>query len=246
MLHEFLSENAEDMPRWLSERAKGAGFVREEFFSSRIVYYPGNGTDGQPVRLFGSTGFAHCFICPDYGISRQELETELAHPRHGFKGYHSFDRIDLQERDLAAKSSACHIGRNDAPSFPQRPGITPYAFLEVLERDAGLDDAHGPERLAVLFLGADGHTTYEALFCRSSSYAPPYVVVLQDHGFGGNYSDFGRGGVMERTAIRSSVFPRYMFVAENTGPWLDYCRIPGLDGEAGGMHDSMRYLYERV
>lgn len=247
MLYDYLKRNAEDMPRWLSDHARGMGFAREEFFSSRLVFYPGNGTDGQPVKVFGSTGFAHCFIYADYGLTKQEIMDDLKHPRHGFKGYHTFDRIELHEHDLAAQSPVYHIGPNDLSHNYRdikRPDIAPFGFLEILERNAELDDTNGPIRLAIIFVHADAHAAFDALFCQNSSYGPPCVIVLQDHGFGGDYSKFGSGGIMEKIACRCSVFPPYLFIADNTDPWANYHRIPDLNGEAGGMHGGMRYLYE--
>ena len=70
--------------------------------------------------------------------------------------------------------------------------------LEILQRESGLNDAHGPSRLAILFLGADAIATYDALFCQGDGTRSPYVVVLQDHGFGGNYDSFGEGGTLEQ------------------------------------------------
>lgn len=51
----------------------------------------------------------------------------------------------------------------------QNPGSKPYGFLEVLERDAELGPEHGAARLAIIFLGADGHATYDALFCQGKN-----------------------------------------------------------------------------
>jgi hypothetical protein len=78
--------------------------------------------------------------------------------------------------------------------------------LEVLERDRALDDSHGAHRLAILFLGVNGIAAYKALFCQENG-TPPFAIVLQDHGTGGNYDRFGHGGSLERIAKTYDVIP---------------------------------------
>lgn len=48
-LYEYLRQQREDLPRWLARHRPGDRFVRQQFFSSRMVYYPGSGIDGHPV-----------------------------------------------------------------------------------------------------------------------------------------------------------------------------------------------------
>ena len=111
-----------------------------------------------------------------------------------------------------------------------------------MERFPNLDDTHGAQRIALLFLGADGHATYDALFCQSDSHAP-FAILLQDHGFGGNFSDFGQGGLMCNIAMRTNCLPELLLVAENTHAWEGYTPIRDLDPTYGGMHQSSRRLF---
>jgi hypothetical protein len=243
--YEYLQNESEPIPRWLEEFNKGDAFSRDDFFASRIVYYPGSGFDGQPVKLFGSTHSAHCFVFADYGITRAELEAELE--GNGFHRYHTLARLQLAENDLVPQGWRPHI----PPNSDARQGLAinnpPFGFLEVLERDDDYDDNHGPRRLAILFLGADGIAGYDALFCQGDDKQLPYAVIVQDHGFGGNYDRFGREGLMERIAISCNVIPEMLLVAtRNTKPWEGFERIPELTADPGGMHQMPRYLYRRV
>lgn len=219
----------------------------DAFWQSRTVYYPGFGSDGHPVKFFNSNHLAKCFVYADYLVDEEEVCADLDNPAIAysghFRGYHSVERIRLSAADLAPVGWRPHAP--SPRSHWARPRIRPYALLERLKRDAGLDDSHGALSLSILFLGADGHASYDALFCQDGRQRAPYAVVLQDHGFGGNYDRFGRGGLMERIAITTGVFPKYLLVAENTRPWDGYVRVPGMEGSRGGLHSELRHLYQR-
>ena len=98
--YEYLKQISESVPSWLEQFNKGDDFNREDFFASRIVYYPGPGTDGQPVKLFGSTHSCHCFIYVDFGLKQSDIENELEHVDYGFRGYHALTRVQISEHDL--------------------------------------------------------------------------------------------------------------------------------------------------
>ena len=244
-LYEYLRELREEIPPWLHQFRAGDGFPSQDFFGSRVVYYPGSGTDGHPVKVFGATHSAHSFVYADYHVTQDNLENELGHPNHGFRGYHTLARLQLLESNLVPRGWTAHV---DGPTDRYRFGTrapAPFGFLEVLERDGEFDDNHGARRLAILFLGADGIAAYDALFCQEHSDSTPFAVVLQDHGFGGNYDRFGRDGLLERIVRRCNVAPHWLLVAENTVPWHGFGQVPDVDGDRGGMHNMLRFLHER-
>lgn len=243
---EYLRRTPEAMPRWLEDFEAGNVFPREQFFASRIVYYPGSGTDGQPVELFGSTHSAHSFLYVDYGVPQAAIEADLDHAARRFRGYHTLARIQLAERDLNHNQWVQHADFGESAGNRNRYGGTPpFGFLEVLERDHGLDDDHGARRFAVIFLGADGIAAYDALFCQKQFAVKPFALVIQDHGFGGNYDKYGQGGLLWRIANQCDALPQFLWVAENSRAWNGYIRIPGVDGVRGGLHATPRFLYER-
>ncbi len=201
--------------------------------------------DGHPVKVLGSTHAAHCFVYADYSVSKETLQAELAHLRYRFRGYTTLARIPLAERDIAPHSWVKHVQPSEVkPSAYSFADVPPFGFLEILDRDHGLDEAHGARRLAVLFLGADGFAAYDALFCQTNGNSP-FAVEVVDHGFGGNYDRFGQGGLLEKLARRCGVFPAWLIVAENTEPWEGYDRVSGVDGDRGGMHNDLRFLWRR-
>lgn len=119
-----------------------------------------------------------------------------------------------------------------------------YALFVLLQRDEELGEQHGAERLAVIFLGADGVATYDALFCQRDSGPPLFILVLQDHGFGGNYTRFGKGGLLHQIATRTSTFPDHIMVAKDTEVWDGHEPLP-MAASVGGMHRIPRTLWKR-
>lgn len=250
-LHRYLRRHKEPCPEWLNNFKKGGKFNREQFFSSRVVYYPGSGSDGHPVKLFGSTQSAHCFVYVDYLFEetrvQAHLDGEVPRSDRGcrpFRGYHSLARLPLSEADLAPTGWIQHVHHLERTRFSSN--FKPYAFLEILELDEDFDTAHGAHRLAILFLGADGIASYDAFFCQRNEINPPFAALIQEHGFGGNYDKFGRGGLLERIALECKVFPKFLLVAEGSTPWVGYEKMPQLSGSVGGVAYKTRFLHERV
>jgi hypothetical protein len=244
-MYEYLKTHREPLPEWLGEYRKSSPFPRDQFFASRICFYPGAGNDGHAVKVFGSTDCTHCFVYVDLDISQPKLQARLANPLAGFRGYHTYARIQLVEEDLVTTGWVPHVYADEVPGNYRR--TDPYGFLEILERDPDLDDKHGPSRLALLFLGAEADATFDALFCQDAKIRPPYAILLQNHGFGGNRDQrgFGEGSLLERLAIRCGVYPQFLLVAENTDAWTGYEAVPNAAGEPGGLHGQRRRLYQR-
>lgn len=244
-LQTYLLQFREACPDWLARFQPGDAFNREAFFQSRVAYYPGHGTDGHAIKVFGSAHSAHCFVYVDYYVEKARIEEVISNPRakERLRGYHSLARLHLSPADLAPKGWRPHVEAPNASSFGRN--MKPFAFLDVLERDDGFDEAYGPKRIAVLFLGADGIATYDALFCQQNGVPPPFAVLLHDHGFGGNYDKFGQNGLLERIATECQVLPRFLLVATNTQPWRGYVPVPEVEGDPGGMYMKMRFLHER-
>lgn len=246
----YLENIQEPTPVWLKNFSQHSRVVWEDFFSSRLVYYPGSGFDGEAVRLFASTKSAHCFLYADYMIQKQSLLQKLEQEGGAFTGYQTIARVHLTDQEIAARYWVQHA--YDKPTtkpikymFAQEMQSAPFAFLEVLERKPEFNESFGAERIAILFVGGDGVATYDALFCQQDS-KPLFALVLQDHGFGGNYTLFGKGGIMHDIAKQCQKHPQYLWVdPSSTKPWDGYQQIENLSFSTGGMHNNKRYLFER-
>lgn len=239
----YLAEHRTTMPEWLVGWRPDSPFNIEDFFSSRLLYYPGSGFDGQPISSFNRAKAASCFVYVDYGCSKHRLRAELANPASGFRGYRTLGQIDLQQNNLAPAGWTPHVTPTRAPRSTGY--VAPFAFLQVLEREAEYGVEHGQDRLAVLFLAADGIAAFDALFCQTGHpRSAPYCIVLQDHAFGGNYDSFGAGGLLERLAVQKDRRPDMLMVAANTQPWSGYSDAPNSTSH-GGMHKMRRSMYFR-
>lgn len=244
---EYLKKNyAEETPAWLKSYIKGEPSPLAEFLKSRIVYYPGSGMDWDPIAVFGGSCSVHCFIYVDYLLPAEEVIGRLQ-GEDGLEGYHILDSVRITEGELMraapwrrhfltaeerrdAAEGTRRFRRDDAPA--------PYARLVILERDSGRSE--GAQRLAVLFLGADGHATFEAIFANGN--APDlFGFLLQEHGWGCNYNWWGRDGLCDKIMQRSNVFPKVVFTVHEDGIFDGYRKVDGLtqSGRRG------RDLYKR-
>ena len=245
-IREYLRASTEQMPRWLFEYGPGSRFPTRDFFRSRVVYYPGSGFDGQPVKLFGSSHSAHSFVYVDFGLTRELVEVELANPSTGLAGYRPSGSWPVAGRDLFSGWTDPHFDRDRARDTRiLKASDEKCGFLQVLDRLPDLGDEHVPTRLAILFLFVDGITAYDAIFCQVHDRQPPFAVLLQDHGFGGNYDRFGHDGLLHQIVERSGVTPEYLLVASGTDCWGGYERCANVLPDSGGLNGKGRWLWRR-
>ena len=245
----MLRENPELLPDWL--RQPSPGFDRESFFAGRTVYYPGFGNDGHPVSVCARAHAAHAFVYVDYGVSKETISERIrgiGDP--GFIGYSVEHEEEVSELDLRPGGWTQHLEQRELAGVSYSfANATPYGLFIVLKLNEERDESHGPKRLALLFVGGDGHATYDALYCQADGTPPPYLVVVEAYGFGANFSPFAVGGLLERVARRCDVLPKFLLVGphgsgETYCPWTGY-RGSGATPEHGGMHSRPRKLFRR-
>jgi ADP-ribose pyrophosphatase YjhB (NUDIX family) len=223
---EYLQAMAQPVPPWLAKYRSGHAFDLKQFFGHRVVYYPGSRLDGYPVEVFGSTHCAHTFVYVDYGLTQSDIEAALNDETQGFKGYICLDRIQLSQADLSPKQWVPLIQMREVNYQHVNPQLRnqPFGFVQILERRPGLGDEHGPVRLAILFLGADGFAAYDAIYSQREA-APPFALVLEDRSHSKNYSTFGSGGLLERIATTRQKLPSYFLVSKDTAAWEGSRRV---------------------
>ena len=243
----FLQQNPEPLPEWL--RQPSPKFDRTNFFGSRTVYYPGSGHDGQPVSLCARAHAAHAFIYVDYGISNSAVRDMVRGVEDPvFPGYKVEYEEEVEELALRPGGWEPHVDPSELAGANERASVKPFRLYVAFGRDEDRDDEHGPERFAVLFVGGDGIAMYDAIYCQPDRTPPPFLVVVQDHGFGNNYDRFSADGLLERIACKTGVYPKYLLVGEGGGggePWAGYRESGAGRERGGGDHTFLRRLFVR-
>ena len=240
---EVLSESQEHFPNWLQYTP--TPFYRENFFSSRNLYYPSYVDDSQPIKLCAQAHAAHTFVYADYGVDRETIGDRLHHPQHRFLRYTIKHEEELTKSNIVPQGWEPHVGRSELPNDP-------YWFVDsnclgILyrwSRKPRFCVSPRPVRIAGLFIGGDGFATFDELYCQEYEVAAPYLILIQDHGFGGNIpgQQFSRGGLLETLAHKCDKRPTWLLVGEPSTPWDGYVNT-GADHELGGMQAFPRRLY---
>lgn len=235
---EYLKDVKEPLPHWLAVHRPGQHIDFNEAFQSRILYYPGAGTDGTPMKLFNQAEYCHLHIYVDYGVKHNQILNETC-KKGAIPGYSLLDYQELSPADLVPNGWTPHLNANQNPPFPSfAENGDVFGLIAIFQRG---EEGIGCDRFALIYLGGDGIATYDALFLNTLHRAPD-VLVLQDHGFGGNYDCFGKGGLLDELGhvIPS---PKYMLIGDNTLPWEDYDRLGDVLPSYSGIY--LRYLHAR-
>ena len=218
----------EPVPNWLREGEMSL----TGFFESRTVCYPGSGSDGSPMKLFNRGHASHCFVWVDQSYDFDEMITT---GEMDLKGYdiHQARQVDLTVRT----------------DYESPVGNTSCSHMVVYDRRSEFGDEHGATRLALLFVRAEAHSAYEQIYGQKFRNNPPFAVVIQDHGFGCNFTnhDFGGPDSPIFDTARNNGLPLFVLFAERaegTGPelWPGYARVDSVRATFGGMHRNRRWL----
>ena len=255
-ISDYLRQFAEPVPKWLVVE----NFTLRNFFESRTVIYPGAGNDGHAVATFNASRTAHCFVYVDYNYNHNgrfvaELTASERHPedrenklmpdwcRRWFRGYRlrNIHTIDPDELADVCSSSPLWID----PLYKKL--VAPLSLLVIYERLPDFGEDHGAACIAVMFIRAEANTLYETLYSRLFPDNPPFAVLLQDHGFGGNTRNLrfsSPHGQMATIANRHG-YPRFLLTEKNGEIWPGYARVQ-CPPEIGGMYRNRRSLFEYV
>ena len=240
---ENLSEDREPFPRWLREFSPK--FNLKKFFSSRTVFYPGSGTDGQPIRLCSTAHAAHTFVYADY-MDYRVSANKIARKVNKIRGY------DIERLENLDEALVCPNGWNPSQCLSGLHNFeltTPYYLYVVLCRKRNFGKRHGPKKLAILFIGKDGFETFDILYCQEGRLIP-YMIVVQDHSFAGNFNCFGNRGLLYEYAMQHNAQPQLLLVGKPSEVWEGYIRMrthPEITRlEDGTQHAGIRRrLYRR-
>ena len=233
------------MPQWLSDYKQGDPITFADIMSGRVGFYPGSGRDGNLVTVANQAHCVHSFLHVDYMVTREEMLNSLE--THGFRGYHSIGHIDWTMKDITPNGPyPFHLS-----DYNYRLRMNPltyahvdksYCFTEILERDENMDEEWGAKRFACTLLYADAIQAFFQIFVKQYKKAP-WIVLLQDHGLGGNYDSFGKGGLLDAIIKKEKVRPKFVLCAvHGTDIWDGYEKVEA-GVTFGGMHYSRRTLF---
>jgi hypothetical protein len=92
----------------------------------------------------------------------------------------------------------------------------------------------------LLYLGFEAVEAYDRLFCQRRSPKPPYGILVQNHGMGGDWNQMANPDSYVAQLADEFGRPRWLIGEDGRENWRDY--EPVSDITYGGMHSTARRL----
>ena len=194
---DILARDQTSQPDWIREKPSITEGIRSQFLQSRVVFYPGGGDDGHPVKLFGSSRAAFCFVYADTD------ERGYGRDPTGYRPVIQ-EKVTWPELDRQFNFN----GKN-----PQQAQWT------IFQREQHLGDDHGHEFIALLYVHGEAFTVYWDLWAQNGK--APYAILIVDHGMGGNFTGRRFGGdqsPMYEWANANKAWPDWL---PGLGTWIN-------------------------
>jgi len=205
-------------------------YLRTHPSSRGVLYYPGCGSDYGPLRLFVENGAIKTAIYTDYTIESPPLG-KLFEKENGWK-HTLVEKLTCE--NLQAESWVDFWPNNSS----SRRFASPHRARAFQTKFQSPNDAS----IQFIFCKTEGVQT---LPCLIRAGLTPTIIVLQDHGFGCNWTSFGGNNQMYHLAQHMDALPELLFVARNTIPWTGYARVSEYVFYEGQMHHHKRALYRK-
>jgi len=225
---------SEAAPDWLGPKVSFADpTLSKKLRDARVVFYPGAGNDLHALEIFGSSGAAHCFINVDYDAVDRNIFRNI--PGYSIVSTESIDFATLSRAlDLAVVHPYEHLWQK----FKSWPDIKEgQSNLILLKRES----AKRVEYFFILQAFVEAVWFYNEFWAKHGRGA--YAILLQDHGFGLNWTQFGGPESHLYEMAQRGTLPDYLVVAENTEVWPGYERDRSIGPGGSAMH--MRALFRR-
>jgi hypothetical protein len=222
------NDDGDAIPGWLRDATPERRLPLRQILEG-CIYYPACRIDGvvfSRIRNGDAAGLS--FVHADYSISREELDEALERPvprgGQGLLGYRIAFRRPVRRGELQGprykppailteeeQRRAVEYYRFAGLEGPEDVDRKAYCEWVVFDRLRGYDAGHGPRRLSLLYMRADGAAAYHALFV-ARRIAPRTLVVKQPgHGFGGNYTNFfAEDGPLRRVVAMGQRQPKFL------------------------------------
>ncbi len=204
------------VPQWLSDldvsTMESTELPLRELLKGSL-YYPACRFDGRPIQFLG--GFIHSFVYVDYSVEKDDVLFEFRY--NGLRGY---ELVGVKELALSAISPGNwgprppiqYAHEMDRYNSQKRWRKKPFALWLILSREPYYDDDHGPSRLSVFYICADGIASYQNLYCRRHLAPEVLTIISPGSGLGGNWTEFrSQSGYFAWTVLNECrKLPRYM------------------------------------
>jgi hypothetical protein len=234
--HQILINENQETPAWLLNYRAGRRFPRKKFFQERVVFYPGAGSDFHPLEIFGGAGAAHCFVMADYWFTLQQVADVLSNAHVDGFGLDSLVRLSLEEvfkPNWTRHFDQDLIEEDERLRFFKMINSEGFAFFALFN--------NGSRRLALLYLGYEAVEAYDRLFCQGRSPKPPYGILVQNHGMGGDWNQMANPDSYVAQLADEFGRPRWLIGEDGRKNWRDYA--PVSDITYGGINSTARRLF---
>ena len=181
--------------------------------------------DFKDIKYFLENTSIDTIYCADY-LERIDAKDILQHLGEGWK---LITEANQTPSHFNQKSWTDFWSKNQEAlkfSTPERA----YAFQLTAQHREG-------KVCQIVYLGTEAIQTYHILI--NSCQIKPDLIILQDHGFGGNwggqtfgYSEDQKAKLYGISKVSASL-PDYLLVGENTVPWPEYNPITDFEGSHG-------------
>lgn len=211
---------------------KSIRLLKESQLTQATLYYPGSGFDFGPLCLFANLPGLENVVYVDSGMG-DALEALQAAMQKSIPEFEVVEATVLSPSFFNAPDWELFFH----PEARCEPSVSKKAFgVKFKLRKA-------EKTINFYFLGTEGVASSRVLMKAGFNIQ---VMVLQDHGFGGNWTRFQGESALYQTFKKQRALPQMLFVAENTTPWPGYTstQMPLLI-RRGQMHTHQRSIYLR-
>ncbi len=231
----YLSYEKEKMPEWLEKFNNNKPLKLKDvlYGDNRIVFYPGSGIDGEPIKLINKAHFAHLYFYVDYNYRSEEIKKMLI-DEETFKGYIPIGlyTIPVYEASRLVNDheyyslSDIYDSKNDCfyrMNYPIQKGIfVPFLYIAIYKRLPDYDDSHGAKRFCLIYFCNDIYGTYHEFFATENR--APSILVLKDYQSNEKFI-LGEGSNLEFIAKKYNTLPNYILCERKTEIWNEYEKI---------------------